>query len=328
MLKQWLIPISNAQEWDIHLAKLPHGPAHTRAYNESIQATSMLPTYLYAAVAPDFIAACPLSVRTKFESNDIVTPYGFGGLIAHGHYPDYLNAFNEFLRTHNFICSYISIHPTLFDRTISLTQQAEPTSPVYCLNLTPDVDTLFANLAKTHRYELRKEMDNNVMLVEDKAMILDGLKSLYRETINRVGASSVYFFNDVTLQRISESDNLIALGAFNNNVLEAMTVTFFNSYIADYFINASTITGRMHTRILLWKTIEYLKNNHVPMFNLGGGIKPDDSLDEFKRRFGGKRETCHAIKKIHDADKYNDLCIKANVINTEVSYFPAYHFKM
>ena len=54
-------------------------------------------------------------------------------------------------------------------------------------------------------------------------------------------------------------------------------------------------------------TIEKLKEFGVERLNLGGGVREEDSLDQFKRRFGGEPLKGQVLKQVFDKEKYDYL---------------------
>ncbi|EKD71932.1 MAG: hypothetical protein ACD_46C00059G0001, partial [uncultured bacterium] len=202
------------------------------------------------------------------------------------------------------------------------TEKPNTANPVYMLDLTQSTDLLLKKLSKVHRYELRQWEISSANLITDKSRLLTGLFDLYRKTLSRVNASALYYFQTETLSHLVESKNTIAIGVITQGKLEAISLFLHTPYIADYFINASTIDGRRHARGLLWTGIEMLKQLSIPSLNLGGGIKPNDNLDKYKRRFGGVLYSSPVLKQIYNQEKFDMLCKK---IYDHHNYFPPYH---
>lgn len=55
--------------------------------------------------------------------------------------------------------------------------------------------------------------------------------------------------------------------------------------------------------------------------HLGGGLKDDDSLDKFKRSFGGQRRPVYSVRRIYDDATYAGL---SSPLARSTTFFPAY----
>jgi hypothetical protein len=192
-----------------------------------------------------------------------------------------------------------------------------------------DVASLWSAMSKTHRYEIKRfEREKAPRLTFDRALLALAVKSLYRETLTRVDAADVYNFPDDTLDILMDSSRALLIGVEDGEGIQAVSIFLYNEFIAEYFLNATTLQGRKYSRKILWQAIETLKNMEVASLNLGGGVKPGDSLDDFKRRFGGKALSGQALKIIFNQDAYNALSEKYCGPNHKVAvYFPPYWSK-
>jgi len=337
MLEQALIPLADKSRWEEVLRGMSHGPAHCWAYNEALAKTHQQEVFLYASSnlnldqerenlsSDPFKAICPVVLRKKFNTRDVVTPYGFGGLVTQGHYPDFPKQWQTFYKQQNLICGYFALHPLFNHPQITNHAITQSASPIYIIDLTLSVETLMSNMTKAHRYELRQWENSSVQIIDDKTIITEYLTPLYFETLNRVKANQVYHFNKETLHQLIHDEKTLALAAVIDKKIEAIILFIHTAYIADYFLNASTDTGRIHTRGLLWHGMQRLKEMGVPTLNLGGGIKPNDSLDDFKRRFGGTLVNTKVLKQIFDESIFEELCTKTNTSLASTHYFPPYY---
>lgn len=323
MLKQGFITINDEAAWQAKLDGIAHGPAHTWHYNRAIQFSSKRETFLYYAETDYFSALCPLAIREKFGQQDVVTPYGYGGLITKGYHDHFLEQSRQFLSDQGLVCGYMQLHPTFCAEDYCL--QIPAATTIYILDLTQPLSVLQTNLSKVHRYELKNWEKKPVELIFDKNRIMTILPNLYEQTLARVQANVVYHFSTATLTALLENEHAIAIGAAVNNKIEAISVFLYTPYMADYFLNASDEPGRNHTRGLLWAAIKYLQEKNVKAFNIGGGIKPGDALDDFKRRFGGTSKSSHVLKQIYNPILFDKICQESGVEKKNTNYFPPYY---
>jgi hypothetical protein len=106
----------------------------------------------------------------------------------------------------------------------------------------------------------------------------------------------------------------------------AAVALFGHSFgVADYVINVSSVEGRKYSRILIWAAVKALKERGVTLLNLGGGVRPGDALEAFKRRFGGSAADVRVLMQVCDTGKYRQLCSRyCESGNFASHYFPPY----
>lgn len=322
MLQQSLIPLSDSNGWEHQLRNIWHSPAHTWGYNQAIQFSTKLPTYLYCASAPNFKAVCPIAVREKDNNFDLVTPYGFGGFASIGSYKNFNSLWRKFLKEQGYICGYIGLHPLLNEIPIFSPDIVSRNKNIYVLDLHDSSDIFLKKIAKTHRYEIKQWQNSNVNIIINPPSSIETFYNLYQETLQRVKASYTYHFQFETLASFLRNQNSLVIAAAVNNKIEAMSIFLHTPYISEYFLNASSLNGQRHTRGILFTAVQLLRDFNIPYLNLGGGISENDNLENFKRRFGGKCYSYHALKEIYDKTRFERLCENLTVAR---KYFPPYH---
>ena len=103
-----------------------------------------------------------------------------------------------------------------------------------------------------------------------------------------------------------------------------MSLFFYTDWVCDDFLNASFEQGKSFSRLLIWTAIKENKKRNIPLFNAGEDISPNDSLAQFKKRFGTKKVEVFVLKKIHDIALFATLCNAANK-RIDTLFFPPYH---
>lgn len=291
---------------------------------------SGLETFLYVAEEGEHRLSCPLSVRAKEDGfPELVSPYGFGGMVAVCPASD-LRRFRagwiEFARASGFVTAYIMQHPMLRLAHRTWSPDLQEHHSLNLIDLTAAIEDLWRSMHKTHRYEIRRlENDPTVELIGGGPRLEQALLELYPQTVARVGASKVYHFSSAVLERLARASGSLLLGVDDGTGIQAITLFLHTPSAADYFLNASSPGGRKYTRLLVWSSIKALKEASVVGLNLGGGVKPGDSLDRFKRRFGGRMVVGHVLKQIFDLEKYDYLCRRyCRSDPAETNYFPPY----
>jgi hypothetical protein len=86
---------------------------------------------------------------------------------------------------------------------------------------------------------------------------------------------------------------------------------------------ATTATGRRFTAWLIRHAVSRLRDLGVHTLNLGGGMRPNDGLETFKRRLGARAVPLRAVHQVYDEPAYRELCRRAGREPSE-AWFPAY----
>lgn len=318
-----LISLADVQDWKMAVNRAVHGPAHTHWYNAALAASVEAEIALFEYAAGEDRAVCPLILRPYGKTVDIATPYGFAGFATHGPCKGLPAELRRFAVEQGWICGYLALHP-LYPHPFVAADGLEQGRTIYVLDLSTSEDRLFASMHETHRYELRKNSELLELINTDACSMSEALPALYAETVARVGASDVYRFSAGTLGAWLSSGGCLTLGL--GDPLQAMVLCLYTKDIADYFINASTDEGRSYTRILLWAAARELKRRGVHYFNLGGGARDLDSLEAFKRRFGGKSLNVPVLKQVYMREQFTAFCRQAEPLKGSADYFPPYRF--
>ena len=195
---------------------------------------------------------------------------------------------------------------------------------IYSLNLTQDTSVLWKNLDSNHRYEINKFSKQSHEIVTDKSRLKLPLLKLYQETFQRVVANDTYNFSDEFLSTLLDSDITYAFGSSIEEEIECVILILVKNNWAEYYINASSNVGRNSTRALIWHAIIHLKEMGICFLNLGGGINENDSLDQFKKRFGGKKTNLYLFKGITSSLEFDKLCKDFNTSTVSTNFFPPY----
>ena len=161
---------------------------------------------------------------------------------------------------------------------------------------------------------------------------------LYSQTMQRMQASSFYFFDDEYFSKLSSffgqkiQKILVRDSAF---VPVAAAIVMLDGSIAHYHLSGSTREGAKSgaNNLMLWEMIRFCISVGCESLHLGGGISGRDSLFRFKESFGGEILPFDIGISILLPAVYHDLCALRskeldipleNILNS--GYFPAYEF--
>ncbi len=325
MIRQQCIPLASPDEWRVALKGIKHAFAHTWENCYAMHLTTGFKTYLYCFEADNVRIVCPIAER-KFEGYiDIVTPYGFSGFVGNGDYPDFSNHWASFVREQGYVCGYIALNPIFENSTYFRFDEVYSSNSLYFLDLALTYDELFANLDRNRKRQLRHWGKAATKLIYERKAVKDFFLENYYAFLRRVNASPANYFSRETLTFLCSLDNLFLVGAGELDNLEAVYLFAYTPYLGDCLFNVALPEGRHHAATLLWCGLNYLKDLKVPLLNLGGGGREDDSVAQSKQRFGSKRKAFRCLKQVYEPKIYADLCRRVNADPTDMTgYFPVY----
>lgn len=280
--------LGSRDQWQESLQGIETTPFHSWKYCRTVSNSTGLKIHLHVFEDDKKKCLIPLSTREKMGVSDFVTPYGFSGFAGHKKMlsSDYFKeAFLNCCAENGYISAYImqSPHSPLSKKVWG--EQIYEDHRLYIIDLSRDRTRLWKALGKGHQYDLKKiGNDQNSRLVESLDRLIPALKSLYPETLERVGASAVYQFDNTALQSFSGMERSLLLGWEDESGIQAVSLFLVSNsgYVGEYFLNASTIKGRMYSKSLLWEAFYILGKRGVRFLNIGGGAAPGDFLDDFK----------------------------------------------
>ena len=315
-----LIELHSPDEWAEALSGIPHGPAHTWAYNRAIQRSSGNPTYLYVLEGASTRIACPFAERDFSTYTDAVTPYGFSGFTGIAGDCSLEPHWWSFASSRGWICAYIALHPSLEDRSW-FRAEALPQKTLFTLDLTlPEAD-LVARLSTNRKRQIRQRFG----ISRQPDTLTDFFVREYGDFMRRKRAAPVFRFSKETLEQLCRMPNTILIGAVRAGTVRAVSLFAYTPYLADFLFHISLAGEERYSAGLLWRAAMELKALSVPRLNLGGGVREEDSLAEYKRRFGGDQVTFRALKEVYCPEIYRALCAESGVKDEAGrAYFPAY----
>ncbi len=319
-----LIPLDDRGPWEAALESVPHAFAHTWTNCHAMAQTSGLATFLYSFESPGARIVCPLAERPIGEYADVVTPYGFSGFVGTGDCPSFSERWREFAERAGYVCGYLIVNPVMGNETY-FGEAAGDHKNLFVFDLTLEVEELFARLSTNRRRQIRRAQADGDAIVRDREALSEFFVETYPDFIARRNATaSVYDLGERSMRELCASQQVLLLGAQREGRLRSVSLFGFTSHAGDFLFNASLPGEEGHSAMLIWGAVRELKERGVPTLNLGGGVTDDDSLTEFKRRFGTERVPLRNIKHVYRPDVYDALCREAGVDPATTSYFPAY----
>ncbi len=342
--------------WLETLQKVRHDTYHTPEYLDIESKRTQTTPNAFLLVDDEKIFFAPYLLRS---CNDILTeetivseifdgisPYGYGGILlneAGANSPDFpdfaMNELKNALRAQNVCSAFFRLHPILnhnFKEIFSpgtFTDNGETVS----VDLTLSESQIWAHTRKGHQSTINKckRLGFTVRIVEFEEY-LDEFIAIYEETMNRVVAKELYYFNNDYYTQLPKLGDKIHLGIVELEGEIASAGLMFEccgivqGHLAgtkDKFLHQSPFSLQLHyTR--LWA-----KERGNEFLHLGGGLggSKEDSLYTFKSGFSRQRHNFLTLRLITDEEKYRYLVdIRAKALNTQAeellnsNFFPAY----
>jgi len=144
----------------------------------------------------------------------------------------------------------------------------------------------------------------------------------YEQTMRRTGAADRYFFGAAYFDRILEADRTwLALATAPDAALAAASIAAVSDGYLHYYLSGSSDLhlGDSPMKNVVAHLVEHSAELGLPL-NLGGGIRPGDALEEFKRGFANRRQTWLASELVCDPEAYARLSAGRQA----AAFFPAY----
>ncbi len=149
-----------------------------------------------------------------------------------------------------------------------------------------------------------------------------GFLDVYEQTMRRTAAAEHYFFAAAYFDRVLEADRTwLVLAAAPGGDLAAASLAAVSDGYLHYYLSGSADSHLRDSPMknIVTRLIEHSAALSLPL-NLGGGIAPNDALEEFKRGFANRQETWQTSEIVCDPQKYALL----SAGHSHGSYFPAY----
>lgn len=246
---------------------------------------------------------------------DIQTPYGYGGPIANTRDMRFLNAFEEafcqYCIKENIIAEFVRFSPLLQNHVLFRNDiEVLHNRFTVCMDLSHgDVYLWEKEFSSVCRNRIRKgeKAGLKVILSQDYTTF----QKLYNETMDKVGATQYYYFDDEYFEKMKRMDACKLYAVMLNDRMIAGGLFFFYGMYCHYHLGASDKSFLKYApnNILFWHVAKDAIESGCKRFHLGGGLDDtkDDSLFHFKSTFSKNINDFYIGKRIHDYDKYQQL---------------------
>ncbi|MEA3352859.1 MAG: hypothetical protein U9Q33_03445 [Campylobacterota bacterium] len=264
----------------------------------------------------------PLEKKMINDSDDfdLITPINFqestGNFIKEN-----LQSIYEVLKTTNAVCFYIQTKDEINYNNEMIDSKRYRTN--YYFNLLLSKEEIYSNKKRDARQRLRKALKNiKVNITED--IVSEEFYQNYARISEENDFSEKYKFSLEQFNGFSSIKGIKYLELRSEGDFVAGGFFGLNHKEIDYLYAAGSERFRDNIRLLLWIAIEYFKDKGYEKLFLGGGIKEDDSLAEFKSRMGTYYQKCYTIMSILDKEKAQKYAKKEVTKEWFNNFFPPY----
>jgi Acetyltransferase (GNAT) domain len=275
-------------------------------------------THTLRIEADDAELLAPLIVRQVGDGPDLdaVSPYGYPGFTVIGEGAELDPRTVDFSRTglvSVFIRHRLDLVPLAGSTERNVVQIADP--------------TLAPKSRPSDRRQVRRNLDAGYTVelipgagtsAAQRAAFLD----LYEQTMRRTDAAPHYFFDAAYFDRLLPAERTwLALAADAEGTPAAASIACVSDGYLHYYLSGSADThlGDSPMKNVLARLMEHSDELTLPL-NLGGGIRPGDALEEFKRGFANRTLAWRTSELICDPRRYAELSAGRDA----GGFFPAY----
>ncbi len=276
---------------------------------------------------------------SNFPDNliDIASPYGYGGYLRSSDQVDmesFYAMFKQYCQENNIISEFIRFHPILKNHHYSPKDiKTELWNETVAIDLTKDESEIFTGTSPTCRNAIRQAQKNDVTIEYDENFkYLDDFYDIYIKTMTRVQAHDYYLFPREWFSDVVRllAGNVHLFHAFYQGSIIASALNLHSGPFVQGHLGGALFEMRhlRPTNLLYYEIALWSKKHGFKIYNLGGGLKPNDNLFKYKASFSPLRLEFYIGKVIHNQNFYNFLTdLKSDfegVHLLDAPYFPEY----
>lgn len=301
---------------------------HLPGYHEMAEARGEGRALLCASREGDYTIALPLLLRPIKDvpgledcaAVDATSVYGYPGPIVSRPPPlsviqGFQVALTRALEEHNVVSVFSRLHPLLPQADcLQGLGRLEPAGVTLAIDLRLPIEEQRARYRRNHKHGINKLQRIGVeCFVDTELRYLDDFTGLYRDTMERVDATSYYFFDRAYFEQLraalGQSLHLYVCRHADEIICGGLFV--HTNDIVQYHL------GGTHDRYLKWAPMKLLfdkvrqdfSGHGAAWFHLGGGLGARrDSLFHFKSGFGGEEVPFMVWKWVVQEAAYEELC--------------------
>ena len=281
---------------------------------------------------------------------DAISPYGYPGVLLSSaalKSPEFIKtAMNEFkfqLRSKNICSIFLRLHPILNNNFNEIFPDSicQITGETVSINLKLSVEEIWKHTKPSHRNKINrcKRRQFKVEIVNFKDYLHE-FREIYKETMDRVGASASYYFDEFYFSylatELADKIHLAIVKSKDNEIGCAGLFTECNGIVQYHLGGTKNKYLKEAPSKLMFDYVRYwAKERGNQLLHLGGGLggSKDDNLFRFKAGFSKQRHVYLTMRLITEEKQYLALTAlqakKLSIASDKLlksNFFPAYRY--
>jgi serine/alanine adding enzyme len=245
---------------------------------------------------------------------DLITPYGYAGFYYKNKttFDKFLLLFREEAKKRNYITEVVRQNPYINIELESYDFIVKKTTLGINIEKYKTFDDYLNDTSRDNKRGFKIAVKNNLLfeMCELNSENLKDFLKIYNDTMENLQASKYYFFNDKYFDNLINFKNNIFLASIKkDNLIIASCIIFKYKKYLHYHIGGSLLEYRnlRPNNFLHCNVTKYGIENKFSMYHLGGGLKDNDSLYEFKNKIGDISFNYNIYKNVLNKDVYNRI---------------------
>jgi serine/alanine adding enzyme len=260
---------------------------------------------------------------------DLISPYGYSGYYFEKQETlnEFVPLFREEARKRNYLTEVIRQNPYVFTNISNISKHYDRIISRITFGIKIDQYKSFDEYLKdTHRDNKRgyKIALHNSLIFKMEDFNEENLNkfiTIYNLTMDKLNSTKYYYFNQEYYYSLFHlKENIFFANVYNKSDLIASCMVFKYNKLLHYHLGGSLLEHR-HMRpnnLIHCSIIQYGIENNYELYHLGGGLKDNDTLFEFKNKIADIKFHYTIYKNILNEEIYDK--IKKSYI--EHTYFP------
>ena len=338
---------ADAERWNTLVSNSPipdayYLPAYARANSEIEHSEAV--ALVAGPNSGKFLA--PLLVRrmsavvkgSRIDWIDGSSPYGYGGLLQFSNQPadarDLLRFFDDL---HNWcsdrdvVCCVLRLHPLMRqEEWFTPSEHWQKLLQVHNRGLTTALDVENWDDVQDRPHGMQKGRRSDLNLARRTLRVtcttgedpevessLERFAALYQQAMEACRADDFYRFPPSYFSRMASLGSHVAIvSAWLDDQLAAASIFLAGRDYAHYHLACSNEIGMKHraATLLVVEGARWARARGCKLLHLGGGLSPGDSLELFKRSFGGQPYHYAYLTYIADPVRFEELCKMPNAL--------------
>lgn len=327
--KEWSNIINKCHSYDFY---------HTQAYNLLEKENRPV---LFTLFFKDHLIAMPLVIRQIPDSDcfDCTSAYGYCGPISNfnleeipvEHIETFRKEIVNYFKSSKIVSVFSRLHPLIktedFFSGFGLIRNLNKT---VAIDLRLSLDDQRKQYRKSNKSELNQLRRKGYEVVEATTEEeIDCFISIYTETMLRVNAAKMYFFDKNYFSKFLSSDDFsskLLVAKFEGKIIAGAIFTITNTIMQYHLAGTTEDFIKVTPMKLILDEARLLGNElNLDYLHLGGGVggSDEDPLFRFKAGFSNYYCQYQVWELIVDSKKYDEMVLENNAVE-KGSFFPLY----